>query len=129
MEITKEEIKKRFLEYNEKYFDGILKTPRFGINTWNTGIIGSFRNGHDKNGKPVDPEIRIAKYADFTEETLKGIIIHEMIHYYVVFHEGYDGWFSHGRRFRRVRRYLCEYFGLKIPMNGKHIKYKNEKKR
>ena len=129
MLITVDDLKRRFADYNAMYFGGVLAMPKFSLNNWNNGIIGKFRNGRDKNGTPCQPHIRIAKYAAFTDETLKEILIHEMIHYYVVFIDGYDGLFSHGFRFRRIVRRLRREYGLVIPMNAKHIPYKNEKKK
>ena len=51
MEITIEDLRRRFTEYNKLYFRGKLKMPEFKIGTWSCGIRGSYR--HNKDGKPL----------------------------------------------------------------------------
>ena len=123
-EITSKLIREKFCEYNRLYFDDVLKLPAFKMNVWNNGIIGKFKNKRDENKKPIKPEIWISKYALFTEDTLREVILHEMIHYYIIFVEGYDGLFPHGWRFRRMCKKFYKKYGIKIHRNAKHIPYK-----
>lgn len=80
MEITIEDLQRRFTEYNRLYFNGKLQMPHFRINKWSCGIYGSYR--YDKDGSPLI-SIRHNKTTNNNEEELKHTLIHEMLHYYM----------------------------------------------
>lgn len=80
MEVTIEDLQKQFTEYNELYFQGKLKMPKFYINRWFCGIFGSYRRGTD--GSPLI-SIHNNKGVHLTKEELKNTLIHEMLHYYM----------------------------------------------
>ena len=83
IDITKDLLKKKFREYNELYFGGRLVSPcRFYITGRNNSDIGSYTPQNDGHGGMYSI-IRIGRCIRWTEERLKLILIHEMIHMYV----------------------------------------------
>lgn len=79
--VTIEGLKSRFIEYNRLYFHNSLKMPVFAIGHWSYGSIhGSYR--YTKKGEPLI-SIRDTKSLRWTDEKLKNILIHEMLHYYM----------------------------------------------
>lgn len=112
MKITKEEVKKRYSEYNKLYFGNKLKMPKF-----------YFLNSKLPYGTCIRDkkqcDIWISKRIDWTDEFLKNILIHEMIHQYV--YEVLHGWkyspIQHGPLFHFVRWKLIRKYGLTIRRN------------
>ena len=81
MVITVEDLQNRFVEYNSLYFHNRLKMPRFKIGHWSYGSIhGSYR--YTKKAEPLI-SIRDTKSLGWTDEKLKNILVHEMLHYYM----------------------------------------------
>ena len=124
MIVTKEIFREYFRKYNELYFDGILKMPSILFMSGHNGQVGKFRH-QKKDGKVVNPKIYINKSIRWTEEDIIDVMIHEMIHYYVVFVLDYDGIFSHGLRFRRKWKEITKR-GQCIHMRYNHLKYRSE---
>ena len=120
MDITIKDLEERFIEYNQLYFNGKLKMPKFYINRWFCGIYGSY--GHDKDGSPLI-SIRNNKGAKITEEELKDTLIHEMLHYYMD-----KNWFlridsaCHLLCWQLVRIYMNLKYGLHITTYPKKRK-------
>ena len=121
IEITKEELRKRFAEYNRMYFKDKLQMPTFRLNKWFCGIYGSF--SYDKKGNPVIT-ISNAKKANWTGDRLKNVLIHEMIHYWME----RLGWLFfidnslHLLCYQAIRIYLNRKYGLHITTWGDHKK-------
>ena len=105
MKITKELIKKKFKEYNDKYFNSIL--PKCEFSACKLHCFGQYTCAKSKSSKRN--RIWITTDVDWTEETLKDVLIHEMIHHYVTTVDGcelFDGFswyglFGHGKHFRK----------------------------
>jgi hypothetical protein len=113
MKITKEDIKVRFDEYNKKYFDGILTPCKYHVNKRKMAPLGLY-NPSFKNGKIIG-HIWIIYYVDWTEEDLREVIVHEMIHHYVHTIEGHrGGLLGHNWRFKRQCKRLKKEYGLII---------------
>lgn len=113
MIVTKDELKRRFAEYNHMYFDDAMKMPTFCIKTNNDGVVGKFR--YTRAGRNVEkPKIYIARFIDWTDDELKETLLHEMIHYHVVSVQHYFGPFSHGFRYRREVRRLKRDHGITV---------------
>ena len=98
-------IQRKFQEYNALYFDGSL--PEIPVRLSNAkGFLGkvSFRKerqglfGKTKNTGFV---LRINTRIDLPEEVVEDTILHEMIHYYIAFHQLPDT-SSHGTLFRQM---------------------------
>jgi hypothetical protein len=123
MKVTKEFLSEHFQIYNEQIFENKLIVPVFTIYTSRYGPVAMFRI-NKKNNKPT---IKINNSIDWTEKTLVEILIHEMIHQYVVTILKYNGIFSHGWKFLKLRWKIKKKIGIKIPLNGKHLSYKTKK--
>ena len=97
MEITKELLKQKFVEYNKLYFNNELKMCRFTY-TYMRDVFGRYMTHTTPKGEIVG-HIWISKSIDLNEEMLKELLVHEMIHHYVRTIDGvfFDGFFCHGR--------------------------------
>ena len=117
MKITKEDIKFLFKEYNKLYFDGVLPSCKcHGLRE--KSCLGRYTYFRKSNGK-YEGSIWIAYYVDWTEETLREVVVHEMIHHYVQTIEGRrGGLFGHNWRFHRQMRRLKKNYGLVIKVSG-----------
>ena len=84
MEITKEDLQRRFDEYNQLYFDGKLKSAKMGFlsKSYKT-LVGTFEFEIDKNRRVKNPSIKISKRIDWDEEKLRRTLLHEMAHFSV----------------------------------------------
>jgi hypothetical protein len=90
----------------------------------NQGVYGKYIGQPTKNG--LKSKIGVARNMMWTEENLKELLIHEMIHMYIRTVEGksHDGILGHGKRFRAHCKRLKNRFGLIIKVHGDfgHIK-------
>ena len=110
---TKEDLERRFKEYNEKYFDGVLPKCSMTLTQSKSGW-GLYVGG--KNIKT--PRIYISKYVFWTDETLKLIFIHEMVHHYVrMVIQPKHYVFPHGRTFNKVCDMLRKKHGLRVRLH------------
>lgn len=104
--------------YNKKYFNNIL--PKCKLSVY---------NDNSQFGRYTFCHIWIVKNVEWSEETLKEVLIHEMIHHYVVTIEHKNGGiFGHNWRFKRQCKRIYKEHGLKIhvfaPKGLYHIKEK-----
>lgn len=126
MKITKEDIKTRFDEYNKKYFNGVLPSCKYHIFK-SSSFFGRYT--YSVNRKINVGHIWIAYNADWHEEDLREVIIHEMIHHYVQMIEGHKGGlFGHNWRFQRQSKRLKEEYGIIIHIKYPHLYHIGEKK-
>lgn len=96
--ITIELLRSLFYVLNRDYFDSDLPEPRF-ILTRSRLIIGQFCCKRKPFGRGTkDHTIKVSTYYDITEETLRDIVAHEMIHYNLVLNNLRDA-SPHGRMF------------------------------
>lgn len=114
MELTTELLEKKFNEYNTLYFNDSLPTPSFRIiNSYRN--CGKFRFIEIPSRKKINHErIEISGYYDWTEEQLRDVIIHEMIHFYVIRNHMEDEKDSHGGEFMKIANELNEKYGMNI---------------
>ena len=132
MKITKEDLKVRFDEYNRLYFDSVLPRCEFSVCPLN--CLGQYTHPKGRNGKRRC-RIWLTSTVDWTEESLKDVLIHEMTHHYVseIDHRpGLDGFnwyglFGHGKRFRKQIWRINRQYGLNIHIHPHHIYHKREK--
>lgn len=90
MRLSQRMLKKRFKQFNEKYFGNMLVEPDFviGGSKWTAGEFRcKYYTDEDENGEEYATElfnIRIyfSKYLIKNNTILNNIILHEMIHYY-----------------------------------------------
>ena len=112
-----DEVKKRFDTYNQMYFNGELGKCCF---YWlvNGDTQGKYNLDEHRKNKPQS-RIGISRNVRWTDETLRDVLVHEMIHMYVTTVEGknIDGLLGHGRRFRKHMNYLNKHYGLNIKIH------------
>lgn len=113
MVITKELIRQKYVEYNQLYFNNEL--PRCKFSVYNT---------KEELGLYTRDSIWIARYpknlsktAVWTEELFKEVLIHEMVHHYVVAVKNKRSFLCpHGWRFRRKCRELKRVHNINVEI-------------
>lgn len=97
---------------NREYFDHKLITPKFGI-IHSFRILARFEyfKGEEKTRKRK--KILFSDYYDFDETTFRDLMVHEMIHYYLLLY-GKGDKKVHGEEFQEMARQLNEKYGLHI---------------
>jgi hypothetical protein len=131
LNISKQYLKEKFIEYNKLYFDNKLpKVPIFTIiNSKN--LAGQYCAKWGKKDGVLQitrHEIQIDENILWTEETLRSVLVHEMIHYYVEIQKKKpkrDGDFQHWGLFWVMKTKLNWKYNLKIRNNGSYLKCKN----
>ena len=110
MTLTISYISEKFEKYNNLYFNGSLKTPKFKISN-SKRVLGTLSISKRLNfygGYTKEHTISISKYYDRTEKQYDNTLIHEMIHLYISQNDIIDNG-SHGRRFKaecaRINKY------------------------
>lgn len=111
-------IEKYFKEYNKVYFDNKLPQPLFFIHT-SYDILGYFNCYKNiyKPGKYHRMSITMSDRYDFTEEEFKCILLHEMIHLYLVHTKSaIDGNLDHGNLFIKTITEFNKKYNLNIQV-------------
>ena len=123
MKITKSVLEKLFVEYNKKYFESSLILPNMSTYI-GEGSMGIFSVRERRYSR--DMKISIARNFKLTDEELRNLLIHEMIHQYVYMKTGKV---SHNRMFKNKMKELNKKYGLDIRVNSKHLfrKYGDKK--
>lgn len=127
--LTKELIRTRFKKYNALCFNKALKMPEIRIGKSNC-LYGEF--AYKKildDGNLLRPHIWLAKNVEWTDYTLDAVLLHEMIHYYLVINK--KG-LKHNKYFRQECDRIWKDFGIyvhqkKDKLNASFIKSKNKK--
>lgn len=122
IELTKEELKRRYIKYNNDYFNGKLMMCSFGIFRGKKTAMGNFAYGSSYK-RPI---IRISNFVNWTDDSLRDILVHEMVHCYVRTIIHYNGMFVHGIFFTKKARELNKKYGLHV-YRVQNIYFKNEK--
>lgn len=88
-----------FNTYNEEYFNGVLPIPEFKV-IHKKNTFGKFecRVGWRSISRPV---IMVTDKYNFTEDQLRDILLHEMIHYYLAYTRK-DRIVTHGKAFKEM---------------------------
>lgn len=117
VELTKADIEERFDRYNKMYFGGKLGKCRFFWLTRTGGDYGCYTPQPSKNG--LISKIGIGRNTIWTEDNLRELLVHEMVHMYIRTVEGkrFDGLLGHGRRFRAHCRRLKKDYGIVIHIH------------
>ena len=113
MEVTKEDLKQKFDEYNRLYFDGKLKPAKMGfISKSFKTIVGQFEFKIDKKRHLKNKSIKINKGIDWDEEKLRRVLLHEMIHLSVT--QKYKRSMKHGMAFIKECKRIENQYGVKV---------------
>lgn len=112
--ITIEDIQLLFFKYNSKYFDLALTLPSIKI-IHSKKIVGRFSCLVYPDGEFTDPLIEISDAYQYTKEQLRNILVHEMVHYYLVVTKA-DLKIKHGKAFKHMMQHLNEIYGLNITI-------------
>lgn len=101
-----------FQNCNHNYFNDELPFPNAVIrHSYRT--FGYFRCELDKNNNILNPTIEMSDNYEYTEAQFRDILIHEMIHYYLVFTKK-DIKCRHGKEFKRMAEDFNIRYGLNI---------------
>lgn len=125
MEVTEEQIRYMFCNYNEKYFDNILPVPYIEI-TNSLKYFGLFESDIEDN-TTVNPCIYISGRYDYKPEQIRDILIHEMIHYYLTYN-GIEINKLHGKEFKRLAKMFNKEYKMHITTTIDESKYKRIKR-
>ena len=100
-----------FNEYNNKCFDGELPRPMLSL-VHDKRTLGRFTcDFYDEEME--NPRIEISDSYEYTEDRLRDVLVHEMIHYYLAF-TGEDIYLSHGKAFKNLANHFNTKFGMNI---------------
>lgn len=118
MKPTEEYIREHFDAYNRTMFGGTLPVPPIHLTNARTYMgqmtcrkrIGLFGRKHFS-----DFALRISKRFDYDEQELQDTLIHEMIHYYISYHQLQDS-SAHGQLFRQMMNDINGNFGRHITI-------------
>ena len=113
MEIAKEDLRLRFDEYNQLYFDGKLKLAKMGFlsKSFKT-IVGIFEFEIDNNRRVKNPSIKVSKRIVGDEEKLKRTLLHEMAHLSVT--QKYRKGKKHGIAFIKECKRIESQYNVKV---------------
>ncbi len=123
MKITIEYIRRTFSEFNVLFFGGKLAEIPFRISRART-FLGAVRCKKKRRifggWKYYDFEFVISSKTDYieSEREVEDIILHEMIHYYILSNQIQDSG-PHGMVFKRIARDLNERFGRHVTTRHK----------
>ena len=122
-------IEKKFVEFNQQMFAG--KLPRIPILLSDAkSFLGKCtykKRINKKTGKKenYDFKLRINTRADLPEREIEDTIIHEMIHYYIAYHQLEDA-STHGPLFRQIMNTINQRFGRNLTISFKGTQGQNE---
>jgi hypothetical protein len=113
MKITKDDLQRRFDEYNQLYFDGKLKSAKMGFlsKSFKT-LVGIFEFKIDNNRRVKDSSIKVSKRIDWDEEKLRRVLLHEMAHFSVT--QKYKKDKKHGIAFIKECKRIESQYNVKV---------------
>ena len=101
-----------FTKFNNEYFSGILPFPEFKLRK-SYNILGYFSCRYNDDYSMYDCVLEISNRYDYTEEQLRNIMVHEMVHYYLAY-TGEDVKMEHGKKFISMASKLNKKYYLNI---------------
>lgn len=112
MEISEFNVLAGFQSFNHEYFNDELPIPKIVIrHTYRT--LGYFHCSLNCWGHILDPIIEMSDNYDYTESQFRDILVHEMIHYYLLL-SGRDKRCHHGREFKKMSKEFNSKYGMNI---------------
>ena len=121
-------VENKFDEFNQQIFGGKLPKIPVVLSDAKT-FLGQCvcRTRRMPNGKveKFDFKLRINTRLDLPEREVEDIIIHEMIHYYIGYHQLKDT-SAHGQIFRRMMNEINTKFGRNVSVSHRSTKEQRE---
>lgn len=120
-EVTVEYLEKAFDHYNHLCFGGLLPRPRLRLSRAKSRL-GWMRYKVDANDEsliPHDFTIGITTAYRLNSEQIDDVLIHEMIHYHIAYHQLRDN-APHGRRFRQIMETINHDYQRHIRISVRH---------
>lgn len=102
MQVDVRQLAEWFSSFNETFFGGRLPVPSFAVGKSRTrlGTLSWKWRGRLFARRPCDYVLRVSNYYDAGERHFKNVLLHEMIHLYIV-SEGLIDTSPHGVEFRK----------------------------
>lgn len=129
--MTAQQLREWFLEFNSKYFGGELPEPRFVVNHAKR-MMGQFscrrvRKGLFGGYETVGYTIKISEFYQMEEHDYQSTLLHEMIHYYIIFKKLRDT-SAHGVLFRKwMERLNRDGWNITVSSKAQHLKISQPK--
>lgn len=114
-----------FQYYNHLYFDDVLPIPSVTV-SHSYRTLGYFHCELGWDDSIIDPIIEMSDNYDYTESQFRDILVHEMIHYYLVF-VGKDMRCNHGKEFKKMSKDFNSKYGTHITPTIDLTPYKIKK--
>ena len=114
-----------FHYFNEEYFGGVLPLPKLVIRS-SYRTLGYFHCDVDCYGNITNETIEISDNYDYNESQFRDILVHEMIHYYLLY-EGLDTKCKHGKEFKKMANDFNSKYGMNITSTINLNEYKIKK--
>ena len=124
MKVTIPYIEQKFEEFNRLIFAGKLPKLPIELSDAKTFLgVCVYKTRRGKDGKKMyyDFRLRINTRIDLSEAEIEDTIIHEMIHYYIGYHQLQDS-SAHGPLFRQIMHAINEKFGRHLSVSHKGTK-------
>nr|WP_028896845.1 SprT-like domain-containing protein [Prevotella sp. HUN102] len=120
MEITIDYLQQAFSKYNALMFEGKLPLPVLKLSKARThlGQIAYKRRKSWMKTKLYDFTISVSTYYNLSQAEIDDVMIHEMIHYYIVF-MGIKDTSSHGLVFRKMMSEINRKYGRHLSISAK----------
>lgn len=128
MKATIPYIEQKFEEYNQLMFSGKLPKIPIELSDAKTFLgVCVFKIRRGLTGKRIcyDFKLRINTRIDLPEEEVEDTIIHEMIHYYIGYHQLQDK-SAHGPLFRSMMNEINAKFGRHVTVSHRGTKEQRE---
>lgn len=102
-----------FFKYNRMYFENKLAIPSFGL-LHSKHLLGQFQTKTSRRtGKKINPKIFITTDIDWTEDDLRDVVVHEMVHM-AVWQRGGKSRNRHDGLFKNICDELETKYGLQV---------------
>ena len=112
MIVTRHNLLNAFYRFNKEYFGNELPLPTLIISNGHR-TLGYFKCEITYNGDVINQSIEISGNYDYTVEQFRDILVHEMIHYYLMY-SGEDTKCHHGKAFKKMANEFNKKYGMNI---------------
>lgn len=128
MNITIPYIRQKFEEFNQQMFAGKLPLLPIKLSNAKTFLgMCCFKTRKNKNGiaEHYDFSLRMNTRIDLTEQEFEDTLIHEMIHYYILYFKLKDT-APHGQLFQEIMNGINKKYGRHLSISHKSSKRQKE---